>query len=833
MNHGRDTVLIRMILGSPRHLQDRWIQDCQQGILTGPTLVPNETLSQFLHGLLQDKIHPLPPIETLWNFARSRLPLDAKVAPIGMEQALAALLARDFGQELPQKVPGIYLNIIRHALELRRRRVTLPFFDGIPWPRILTWLEDVWPESLYDEFRVYQYAATVSNVIDDTSSSLAIYGYVEAHESQWQLLDKLSHHYSIIVYTPWLNYYENILAEDWIKEWRRRGAVTESLTNDGIELRQSIVRVRPGTLMLHAVIEEIKEHRDQDVLVALAGIDWIPLVRLAQRRGLALAQRRPVLYSAKNLWQAFWRLARGSGDETDRLLWLEAVSERHDTVYALEFLAKWSKKLEQIGHWQDLTELIREAAAFHDRADLTGVLKASLDWSIYDHWHMRPYQGMVEELQNLLPFEAPYDSRGTVSWAQGLNARGLTASVIIVAALSEGRFPRKISSNSLWTPELAQLYRLPAADHAHQQDLHLLHLLRESASQEICWMVSAEDDGVLWYLEDRGEMVYRHGPELLHTKMSGSNRERITKRLRSDYEEDIFDAYQGVIGPELGEKLWPREFTPTQLERFGTCPLAYFYEYILGIVPISDESPGSVKPTVKGQWMHKVLEEAVHLGSDVTAQDMRRLADRVIRLLPPPHPVLEAVMRHQKEDMVRDLLQAWPLIRPQDGVIISTENRVQGEMLTDFGTWLFRGRLDRVDQSEDGVLSIMDYKTGAVKNPNHLTADNMQLALYYEAMKVEFPNQSIMARVQGISAGNQFQTRELNPGDILPGQIPRIVNEMAVRIHHGEFLPLPRVEQDPCRICSFALLCPADIKTIRRRKRASDEDYWGLWEGEQ
>ncbi len=823
--------MIRVILGSPRHLQERWVRDYQQEILNGPTFAPNETLSHYLHNLLQGKIYPLPRITTLWDYARFRLPQDANVAPIGMEHALALVLARDLGRELPRQIPGLYLNIIRHALELRRQHVQLPSFDGIPWPRILTWLEDIWPDELYDEFRVYHYAATVP-IEPTNTSSVAVYGYVEAHESQWQLFDELSHHHSITVYTPWLTSNENILTENWVKRWQKSGASTEILHYELPQPRQRLVKVRSGTLMLQTVIEEIKAHQDQDVLLALNGINGTPLVRLAKRRGVHLAQPHPVLYAAKNLWQAFWRLALAEKDQTDLLLWLEAIKDRHDRGQALEFLTKWSERFRRIRTWQDVNELIGDAAAFHDREELTSSLRACSQWGIYDRWNIVPDPDLVHDLLALLPFTTPYTIKGNIAWAQGVNARGLGAEVIIVAALKEGIFPRQISARSLWIPELAELYHLPGPDHLRQQDLHLLHLLKESANQEISWMVAAEDETWMWYVGEHDGMIRQQGPELLYPDVPGTNREHIISHYQSHYDEEILDAYQGVIGPEFGEILWPSGFTATQLERFGTCPLTYFYEYILGIAPVVRDPEGGISPGEKGQWMHKVLEEAVQWEKDLTTQEMRDLIDRVVRRFPPSHTALKALVHHHKEDMLRDLLQAWPLIRPEEGVRTVTEYPVHGEVTTDFGFWSFRGRMDRLDQSENGTVTIMDYKTGTVKNPNQLTADNLQLPLYYEFVKAQFPGKSFRAKIQGITAGNQFLTRDLNPEEIVPGSFQKLVTGMARRIREGDFLPLPRQDQDPCRICPFTLLCPQEIKTIRRRKNAPDLEYWRLWDDE-
>ncbi len=832
-SRGRNTGLIKVILGSPRQLQERWLSDYRQGALAGPTMVPNETLAQFLYGLLKamvPQMRQMPRIESLWDFARSLLPQGAKIAPIGMEKALASLLARDLHQELPHQVPGIYLNIIRHVLELRRRQIVLPSFDGIPWPLILRWLEDIWPESLYDEFRVYQYASQAPLVTGDMAS-LAIYGYVEAHESQWQLLHALSHHYSIIVYTPWLTHYDNSLAEDWIKKWREQGAIVEMLPENAKKPRQSAISVRPGTLMLHSIIDQVASRQGENLLLVLGGMDSTSLMRLAKRRGVIFREKDPVLSQAKNVWAAFWRLVQNQGDEATKRLWLEVIEEHGRSASdALGYVHRFSEQLRQIHLWQELVELVDDAARFHDIDDLSRTLTACRDWVIYDQWHIPPRVDLIEELWELLPFKKSYGGRSGILWAEGLNARMLTAKTIIVAAIHEGTFPRGVVLDSLWIPELAQLYGLPGPDHAHQQDLHLLHVLIESAEQEICWVVPQYDDEKLWWPEGLAPEEEFDGPDQVPISSATRNMAKIRDWYVSHYDSEVLDAYQGMIGQELAEALWPHEVTPTALEQYGTCPLAFFYEQVLGLKSPWDEDLYTISPSVKGQWMHKVLELAVKSDQPITAQRLRQFVEEIAARIPPKNKVLQAVLSHVKDDVVRDLLQVWPLIAPSSSDIVDTEYPLQWTLYTEAGSWQVKGRLDRVDYAKDGTITITDYKTGILKNPDKIAANNLQLPLYYEGMRHHVSEGAIVAQVQGISAKNQFVRRLLSLDGAQDDTALQLVNQIASRVKQGEFFPLPRLQDDPCRICAYVQLCSADIKGIRRRKKAPDDEYWQLWE---
>lgn len=807
------------------------MRDYQQGVVSGPTLVPNETLAQFLQNVLKDTIPHMPKIQSLWDFARTQLPTEAKVAPIGMEKVLASLLAQDFHRVLPSQVPGIYLNIIRHILELRRRHINLPSFDGIPWPRLLEWLDDIWPDALYDECRVYQYASR-SQVVTTDHSTLAIYGYVEAHASQWQLFDALSQHYSITVYIPWLMHYDNSVGEDWLNQWRKRGAVCETLSNEGSSPQQSVVQVRPGTLLLETILGQIQARPGEDLLVVLGGMDPVPLMQLARRRGIRLAEKEPIQYHAKNVWRTFWRLVQGEGDGADRSLWLESVAAHgREENESLDFVRTWGFKVKRVKSWQELGELVHQAVMFHGMEDLTRALASCGDWTIYDDWSLPPRTPLVEELWDLLPFKRPWSSGEGIPWAQGVNARMLTASTIIVAFLQEGRFPRGVTFDSLWIPELTQLYGLPGPEHDREQDLYLLHLLRESAVQEICWIAPQPSDETRWWptgIEPDREAA---GMEAMSQVGPVSDARSIRHRYRSHYDDEVFDAYQGDIGPELSQRLWPEKVTPSALEQFGVCPLAFFYEHILGIKPLlEDNQRYTVSSAVKGQWMHKVLETAVKATTAVNAEMMRQWVEDTVQSLAPTHRILPAALRHAKDAVLQDLFQVWPLIRFQtEGVGVQTEYDLEWEVPIPSGTWRFHGRIDRVDHIGDGTIMIVDYKTGNLKNPDRVAADNLQLPLYVQGLRQRFPGTGITAQLQGISSNNQFRTHILSLPETA-SHPQELVNEMAARMRRGEFFPLPRLNQDPCRICSFVLMCPADIKAIRRRKRPWQDAYWQIWE---
>jgi ATP-dependent helicase/nuclease subunit B len=169
------------------------------------------------------------------------------------------------------------------------------------------------------------------------------------------------------------------------------------------------------------------------------------------------------------------------------------------------------------------------------------------------------------------------------------------------------------------------------------------------------------------------------------------------------------------------------------METLGTCPLRYFYRYVLRISPPDDprfEPDVWLGPLHRGSLLHAVYEGLLRaareeglgpedpafeiLGRTLLASRARRMREEV----PPPS---EAVHAREMEALEQDVLcfaahlrrdpAPWTDLERAFGA--TGEGPVQLEIGD--GTLRLRGAVDRVDQAgPDGSrLRIIDYKTGA------------------------------------------------------------------------------------------------------------------------
>ena len=117
-----------------------------------------------------------------------------------------------------------------------------------------------------------------------------------------------------------------------------------------------------------------------------------------------------------------------------------------------------------------------------------------------------------------------------------------------------------------------------------------------------------------------------------------------------------------------------------------------------------------------------------------------------------------------------------------------------------------RGRIDRIDQLEDGVVRVIDYKTGAPKD-RKFAEESLQLSIY--AMAVAEMNLSarelVLFNVQDNSEAVAGRTtKQLDSAR-------QKIEDVAQGIAEGRFEPKPGQN---CRWCDYKSLCPATEQPV-------------------
>jgi len=323
--------------------------------------------------------------------------------------------------------------------------------------------------------------------------------------------------------------------------------------------------------------------------------------------------------------------------------------------------------------------------------------------------------------------------------------------------------------------------------------------------------------------------------------------------LRERQAMSVFTAYDGMVGGAEAKKILQEKFNPaagaisaSRLETYATCPLRYFYQYVLRLPAHREPDQGwALDPSDRGVLMHGVLENTLKRGAaegwleppDIPAartvllQEIETTFSRFEKNGVTGAPGLWALekkrMTGDLDRSLTDLLEdtEWrPLAfetsfgDPQDPesprvtfAVGKVEVRVQG-------------RVDRVDESRGGRdLRVVDYKTGAFRGPakdSFKEGRKVQLPLYLWALGALYPDRK--ARLAFLD----FMTRrggykrakfEVERPEDLRQNLATVLDVLLTGVSQGAF---PALGLDKaCESCDYRRSCGVGMEGRAQKKR--------------
>jgi RecB family exonuclease len=304
-----------------------------------------------------------------------------------------------------------------------------------------------------------------------------------------------------------------------------------------------------------------------------------------------------------------------------------------------------------------------------------------------------------------------------------------------------------------------------------------------------------------------------------------------------------------------------RATSATRLEAWAGCPFAYFGGQILGVEEVENpEDRLQISALDRGSLVHEVLERfvtevlsrppAAQPGPDDrwTAHDkdrMRALTQEVCddyeRRGLTGRPLL---WRRDRRKILDDLLT---FLDEDDELRATTRTRlVAAELafglrgaaldavpipLPDGRAVAFRGKADRLDRADDGVLHVMDYKTGSADSyqidPEDPAAGGtrLQLVVYGEAARAALgaPDAPVRADYWFVTAKGRFR---LAGYEVTPALHDRFTETLAVMVAGIEAGVFPQYPTDDatrpwpsCPYCDPDGLGVVDLRRQFDRKR--------------
>ncbi|HVL40403.1 MAG TPA: PD-(D/E)XK nuclease family protein [Fimbriimonadaceae bacterium] len=122
----------------------------------------------------------------------------------------------------------------------------------------------------------------------------------------------------------------------------------------------------------------------------------------------------------------------------------------------------------------------------------------------------------------------------------------------------------------------------------------------------------------------------------------------------------------------------------------------------------------------------------------------------------------------------------------------------------DFGEFVLIGRVDRVDEHEDGSLEIIDYKSGRELITSEDVMHDIAMACYACLLQSQFPGRVVRATMVALRSGERA-SYTMSPDE--HEEFAFAIGELGRRILCHEWAEIVPVAKPLCRSCDFLPLC--------------------------
>ena len=334
--------------------------------------------------------------------------------------------------------------------------------------------------------------------------------------------------------------------------------------------------------------------------------------------------------------------------------------------------------------------------------------------------------------------------------------------------------------------------------------------------------------------------------------------ESFSSEAHTSIEAKALSAQKTNVLDRLHYLIEMKGISPSSLSTYINCPLKYYLRYIAQIEDNSVEEDTGVN--VIGTIIHDTLEFlfADYLPKEgkmqiidkelfdkvIKPQWEQKLTQSITKNLPNglPDVGFNYLNRVTIEQQLKNYLNyTSKQLEHSDLIILETEGELKATLSEPFGTCLFKGRTDRIDQS-NGLVRVIDYKTGHVDSSDlkvpvrHHSESNLdylkqipekalQLLLYKYLYIKENPKLSpeqVTGAIHGLKYAHdiEFGLSKASPkkddadADNNFLEDSTFINDMEAMLEAvvSEMLdpriPFTQAEDDKkCRYCEFKLIC--------------------------
>ena len=299
-----------------------------------------------------------------------------------------------------------------------------------------------------------------------------------------------------------------------------------------------------------------------------------------------------------------------------------------------------------------------------------------------------------------------------------LETRNLDFDHVLLLSCNEGNMPKGINDSSFIPHGIRHAYNLTTIENKVSIYAYYFHrLLQRAGDVTILWNSSTEDG-------QRGEMsrfmlqmMVESDHTIIQRALQAGN--TIASWIPQDIQKT--EHVMQILRQQFSDNI----LTPTAINRYMRCPLQFYYRYVAGIKePDQPDDELELDNRVFGNIFHHAADTIYHqLPKTVTSQMLQQLlkdkiqieraVDEAFRQELPNVPTsgLYIINREVIIRYLRQLLEIDQRLAPF--TILGLECDVVRPLTISGQRLRIGGRIDRLDQTQDGTIRVVDYKTGS------------------------------------------------------------------------------------------------------------------------
>ncbi|MCL5675639.1 MAG: ATP-dependent helicase [Patescibacteria group bacterium] len=395
---------------------------------------------------------------------------------------------------------------------------------------------------------------------------------------------------------------------------------------------------------------------------------------------------------------------------------------------------------------------------------------------------------LIEAGEN--PAQAEIEDIDTVKLLTVHSAKGLEFTAVFIVNLVVDRFPSRERKEALPLPDDLVKENIPTGDY-HLQEERRLFYVGLTRAKDFLFLTWAKNYGGVREKRPSGflEEVITENP--LSPRLQETSNQDFQLSLLTNTEEDILPSPKKLDLKPLSSS----RISFSQLETYRTCPLKYYYKYVLHVTGIPNSALNF------GQALHRTLRDfhkADLFSQNKSLDDLLRFYKNHFTEMGQGYASVEHRLERFKQG--QEIMEKYyKKYQTLFGKPVFLEQRFTVKV----GEILLIGAIDRIDQYEDRSFEVIDYKTGESEQKEKKIDKDEQLTIYalaaHEALGIDPKKYTLYFLENDVKA-----TTQRNEEQIVKQK--EEINKIVSEIKTNKF---PAKIGIWCKWCEFNKICPA------------------------